>query len=104
MSICALSTRRLDCGQSVGVAFDRQPVLEGELVELRPLRDEDFESLFGITSDPLLGEQHPSKDRTQRAVFQQWFDDAVASGGALTVVDRHDGRIIGTSRYDGFDE
>ncbi len=86
------------------VPLDRQPVLKGELVEIRPLRDTDFESLFGISSDPLLWEQHPSKDRTQRSVFQRWFDDATASGGALTVVDRRNGRIIGTSRYDGYDE
>lgn len=80
--------------------LDRQPLLEGELVLLRPLRASDFSDLYVIASDPLLWDQHPSKDRTQRAVFRAWFDDAMASGGALAVLDRGDGRIIGTSRFD----
>jgi RimJ/RimL family protein N-acetyltransferase len=36
-------------------------------------------------------------------VFEQWFDDAMASGGALVATDRTDGRIIGTSRFDHYD-
>ena len=83
--------------------LDRQPLLEGELVQLRPLRESDFASLFAIASDPLLWEQHPSKERTQRAVFEGWFHDALESGGALAVIDRRDGRIIGTSRFEGHD-
>ena len=45
----------------------------------------------------------PSKDRTETAVFERWFDDALASGGALVVIDRREGRIIGTSRFDCLD-
>jgi RimJ/RimL family protein N-acetyltransferase len=86
------------------VPFDRQPVLKGELVEVRPLRDVDFESLFAISSDPLLWEQHPAKERAERSGFERWFEEATASGGALTVIDLRDGRIIGTSRYHGYDE
>jgi len=80
--------------------LDRQPMLEGELVSVRPLRDEDLDALWAISSDPLLWEQHPAKERATAEGFQQWFDDARASGGALTVIDRADGQIIGTSRYD----
>jgi len=86
------------------VALDRQPVLIGELVELSPLRHDDFDDLFAISSDPLLWEQHPSKERAQRAGFERWYTEAVASEGALTIVDRRDGRIIGTSRFHGYDE
>lgn len=86
------------------VTLDRQPVLEGELVQLRPLQRADFASLRAIASDPLLWEQHPSKDRTQADVFQRWFDEAMACKGALTVIERRDGRIIGTSRFEGYDE
>lgn len=80
--------------------LDRQPMLEGEQVSVRPLRDGDFDALWGISSDPLLWEQHPAKERATVDGFQQWFDDARASGGALTVIDRADEQIIGTSRYD----
>ncbi len=83
--------------------LDRQPTLEGELVLVRPLRDDDVEALWSISSDPLLWEQHPSKERATPEGFQQWFKDAGASGGALTVIDRADGQIIGTSRYEHYD-
>lgn len=85
------------------MALDRQPMLEGELVSVRPLRDGDVDALWGISSDPLLWEQHPAKERATAEGFQQWFGDARASGGALTVIDRVDGKVIGTSRYDHYD-
>jgi len=34
--------------------FELQPTLIGELVELRPLRAEDFDPLFAVASDPLV--------------------------------------------------
>lgn len=83
--------------------LDRQPVLEGELVRLRPLVRDDFDALYVVASDPLLWEQHPSKDRAERRVFREWFDDALRSGGAVVVVERRSGQLIGTSRFDGFD-
>ena len=85
------------------MAMDRQPTLEGELVRLRPLATEDFEALYAIASDPLLWEQHPSKERAERAGFERWFDDAIASDGALVIIDREADHIIGTSRFAGYD-
>ena len=43
------------------MSFDLQPVLKGKLLELRPLRPEDFNDLYAVGSDPLIWEQHPSK-------------------------------------------
>ncbi len=86
------------------MAFDRQPHLKGELVELRPLRAEDFHALFAAGSDPLIWEQHPAKDRYQQDVFTKFFSDALASGGALIALDAKDGAVIGSSRYHGYDE
>jgi len=79
--------------------FDLQPVLEGELIRLRPLRPDDFEALFAVASDPLIWEQHPANDRHEEAVFRAFFREALESGGALVAIDRADGRIIGSSRY-----
>jgi hypothetical protein len=45
--------------------FDFQPTLKGELLELRPLRAEDFHSLYAVASDPRIWEQHPIRDRYQ---------------------------------------
>ncbi|MGD0931609.1 MAG: GNAT family N-acetyltransferase [Candidatus Korobacteraceae bacterium] len=79
--------------------FDLQPILKGKLLELRPLRPSDFPDLYAVASDPLIWEQHPAKDRCQEAVFQQFFQKALDSGGAFVATDRKDGRVIGTSRF-----
>ncbi len=82
--------------------FDLQPVLKGELLELRPLRAEDFEALFAVASDPLIWEQHPATDRYQDDQFRIFFRESLESGGALIAVDARDGRIIGSSRFHGY--
>jgi RimJ/RimL family protein N-acetyltransferase len=84
--------------------FDLQPCLQGDLLELRPLAAEDFRDLYAVAADPLLWEQHPCKDRYQEEVFQVFFREALASGGALLALDRTDGRVIGSSRFHGYDE
>jgi N-acetyltransferase len=73
--------------------------LRGELIELRPLRAEDFDALFQAASDPLIWEQHPEPDRCDREVFQRFFDSAIASGGAFAIIDLKSRKIIGSSRY-----
>jgi N-acetyltransferase len=82
----------------------RQPVLNGQLLELRPLQPEDFYELYAVASDPLIWEQHPHNNRYQEDVFRKFFDDALASGGALIVIDSETGRVIGSSRYAGYDK
>ena len=84
-------------------AFELQPHLVGELLELRPLRPEDWESLFAVASDPLIWEQHPARDRYKEEVFKDFFREALESGGALVVIDRKTQKIIGSSRYFGFE-
>jgi N-acetyltransferase len=84
--------------------FELQPTLPGELLELRPLAAEDWDALYGVASDPLIWEQHPSSDRYKPEVFREFFRDALACGGAFLVVDRKTGEPIGSSRYFGYDE
>ncbi len=84
--------------------FDLQPVLKGELLELRPLRAEDFKDLYMVAADPLLWEQHPARDRHEEAQFQRFFAEALGSGGTLVATDRKDGRVIGSSRFHGYHE
>ena len=83
--------------------FELQPHLVGELLELRPLRPEDWESLFAVASDPLIWEQHPAHDRYQEEVFKEFFREALESGGAFVVIDRRTQSTIGSSRYFGLD-
>jgi RimJ/RimL family protein N-acetyltransferase len=82
--------------------LDRQPHLTGELLELRPLRAEDFAALFEVAADPLIWEQHPERNRFEEPVFRNFFRDALESGGALVAIDRASGRLIGSSRFHGY--
>lgn len=83
--------------------FELQPSLRGELLELRPLRPDDFADLYAAASDPGIWEQHPMSDRWKREVFEKFFAEALESGGALVAIDRKTGAVVGSSRYYGFD-
>jgi len=86
------------------MCFDLQPTLKGELLQLRPLRAQDFDELYAVAADPLIWEQHPSRDRYKREVFNVFFRDALESGGALTAIDSANGKVIGSSRFHGYDQ
>ena len=79
--------------------LDRQPRLEGARYLLRPLAAEDWDALYAIASDPAVWEQHPMQDRWRQDVFRDFFDDALARGGALAIIDKDRGEIIGSSRF-----
>ncbi len=83
--------------------FDLQPILKGELLQLRPLRPEDWDDLYAVASDPLIWEQHPVKDRYKEEVFKGFFREAMESGGALIAIDCKTGDVIGSSRFHGYD-
>ena len=83
--------------------MDRQPVLEGERLLLRPLHADDWAALYAVARDPLIWELHPASDRWQEPVFRAYFADALAQGGALAVIDKASGAMIGSSRWQGYD-
>lgn len=76
-----------------------QPILEDDLILIRPIIADDFDGLYAIAADPLLWEQHPVKDRYKIEVFRPLFEEALASKGGLTIIDKMNNRIIGSSRY-----
>lgn len=81
-----------------------QPNLIGNDIVLNPLKAEDFDNLYQAASDPLIWEGHPSKTRYQKDVFSVWFEQSLASQGALVVMDKHSGKLIGSSRYYEYDQ
>ena len=83
--------------------IDRQPTLVGDLVIIRPTVLEDWDGLFAVASDPLIWEIHPAHDRWQEPVFRDYFADALAQRGALAAIDRRDGGMAGSSRFQNFD-
>ena len=85
------------------VTPDLQPTLMGEHVIVRPVRAADWDGMFAAASDPKIWELHPESDRYQEAVFRKYFEGALASHSALTIIDKASGAIIGSSRYWGYD-
>ena len=83
--------------------FELQPILKGDLVELRPLQAADFDALFAVAADPLIWEQHPVRNRYVKEVFEDFFRESLASGGALVAIAVKDGKVIGSSRFHGYD-
>ena len=84
------------------VTADLQPTLVGDNLLLRPLTEDDWETMFAVASDPLLWEVHPAWDRYKEPVFREYFAGAMKSRGALAVIARATGCIIGGSRYANF--
>jgi N-acetyltransferase len=86
--------------------MDLQPELRGELVVLRPLREEDWEALYAAASDPLIWAQHPARDRWMQDKFRVYFEEALARdggrGGAFVVLDATTGAVIGSTRFHGY--
>jgi len=76
-----------------------QPTLTSERLELRPLKQQDYDNLLQAAADPLIWEQHPQSDRYKPEVFKPFFAEALASNGALVIIDRASNEIIGTTRF-----
>lgn len=83
--------------------MERQPVLEGDRLLLRPLAPGDWDALHAVASDPLIWEVHPKHDRWQEPVFREFFADALAHGGAVAVIDKASGAVVGSSRWQDHD-
>ncbi|MFN9376718.1 MAG: GNAT family N-acetyltransferase [Novosphingobium sp.] len=79
--------------------MNRQPVLEGERLLLRPLTPDDWDGLFAVASDPEIWAIHPQHDRWQEPVFRRFFADALGRGGALVVIDKATDAVVGSSQY-----
>lgn len=78
--------------------FELQPILENDMVRLRPLAANDFDALYQVASDPLVWEQHPNKDRYKKEIFETFFKGAMESGGAF-LISNINNEPIGSSRF-----
>lgn len=79
--------------------MDFQKSLEDDLIIMRPLTEEDFESLYEVAKDPLIWEQHPCFDRYKKEEYSKFFKDSIESKGAFVVVEKSNGKVIGSSRF-----
>ena len=82
--------------------FALQPTLENDLFQLRPLKQGDYDSLYQVAKDPLIWEQHPC-DRYKRSEFEIFFNESIASQGALLIIYKVRNEVIGSSRFNKID-
>jgi RimJ/RimL family protein N-acetyltransferase len=82
---------------------DFQPTLTGPTVIVRPVTSGDWAELFDAGSDPEIWKVHPRSNRYTEPAFREYFDSAVASKMAFVFVDRSTNRLIGSSRYYGYE-
>lgn len=82
---------------------DFQPTLIGPTVIVRPVTAADWAELFDVGSDPEIWKMHPRSDRYTESAFREYFDSAVSSKMAFVFVDRSTNRLIGSSRYYGYE-
>jgi N-acetyltransferase len=79
--------------------FDTKLILEDDTILLRPMEPADWDATFAAACDPLIWSLHPAHDRWKEHVFRNYFDEAIADDAAFVVIDKSDGRVIGSSRY-----
>jgi len=77
--------------------------LKNDIVWLEPLKQQHFEELYLVASDPLIWEQHPNPDRYKLDAFTNYFKGAMESGGAFIIRDTLSGKALGSSRYCAYD-
>jgi RimJ/RimL family protein N-acetyltransferase len=82
--------------------IDLQPTLENDTLTLRPLQQQDFETLYHVAANPEIWLQHPTKDRWKKEVFTAFFEGAMESEGAFLVIDKATGSAIGSTRFYDF--
>jgi RimJ/RimL family protein N-acetyltransferase len=82
---------------------DFQPTLIGPTMTVRPIAASDWAELYAAGSDPEIWKVHPVPDRYTEAGFRKFFDSAVSSKMAFVFVDRSTNRLIGSSRYYGYE-
>ena len=74
--------------------------LETNAFSLEQTTSSDFESLYGVASNPVAWEQHPEKDRWKRSVFLAFFQGAMENDlGCFTIRDKTAGVVRGSTRF-----
>jgi N-acetyltransferase len=82
---------------------DFQPILTGPTITIRPISPDDWPELFAAGSDPEIWKVHPVPDRYTEPGFRKFFDEAVHSKMGFVFVEQSTNRLIGSSRYYGYE-
>jgi RimJ/RimL family protein N-acetyltransferase len=79
--------------------MDRQPILEGERLLLRPLAEEDADALVTVACDPLIWALHPMPERAQEEIYRPYLAQLLGNGGSLVIEIKETGAIVGSSTF-----
>ena len=82
---------------------DFQPTLVGPTTIIRPIVPGDWTELYAIGSDPEVWRLHPVSQRYTEREFRKFFDSGVNSKMAFVFADRASNRLVGSSRYYGYE-
>lgn len=84
--------------------FNFQPNLEGDLVAIRPLVENDRDALWKLSSDSLIWEQLPRCERYKKEVFEKFFEESISLKTTVVIIENQSDQVIGSSRYARFNQ
>jgi N-acetyltransferase len=76
-----------------------KPILQTNYIYLKPLELDDFDAMFLVASDPKIWEQHPNPNRYKTEVFTVYFNGAIQSNSAFTIIKKDTHEIVGCTRF-----
>lgn len=59
------------------ITFETDVQLTGDTIYLTPMKEDDFEPLFEVASDPDIWSLHPASDRYKKEVFKDYFESGL---------------------------
>ena len=84
--------------------FEARPTLEGTVVRMEPIEERHREPLHPVLADERIWRWVKINGAADRAVYDQWFDEALANVAArrefpFVTVSLKTGQPVGTSRF-----
>ena len=78
---------------------------EDNSIALIQIKEENFEELYSVASDPVIWEQHPENDRWTKEKFFIFFKNGMQNKlGFFLIFDKDQNQIIGSTRFYSYDE
>jgi RimJ/RimL family protein N-acetyltransferase len=79
------------------------PTLQDEKVIMTPLKQEDFNDLWELSSHIEVWEQHPAKERATIEGFTDFFNDSLHARSSYAIRNQN-GEMVGMSSYYEYDD
>ena len=78
---------------------------ENSSISLFQVKEEDFDELYLVASNPAIWEQHPENDRWKKENFSIFFKNGLQNEfGFLLIIDKNTNQIIGSTRFYSYDK